>query len=180
MPAGMSSGVTQMNGLTMPPGMIMTPDMTRQQLQDMAAVDTSKVTYSAPADARGDQTLQPTVIDGVKTFDLETSIVQWNILPNVQVAAYAFNRQVPGPRIRLNEGEKVRINVKNNLPDPTSVHWHGLILPNEMDGPADVTQPPIAPGATFTYEFTPQQSGHTSTTRTLTPTVSRRGGCTAR
>jgi FtsP/CotA-like multicopper oxidase with cupredoxin domain len=159
MPAGMSTGVTQMNGLTMPPGMIMTPDMTMQQLQDMAAVDASKVTYTAPADARGDQALQPTVVVGVKTFDLEASIVQWNILPNVQVAAYAFNRQVPGPRIRLTEGEKVRINVKNNLPDPTSVHWHGLILPNEMDGPADVTQQPIAPGATFTYEFTPQQSG---------------------
>ena len=77
--------------------MIMTPDMTRQQLQDMAAVDTSKVTYSAPANARGDQTLQPTVIDGVKTFDLETSIVQWNILPNVQVAAYAFNHRCRVP-----------------------------------------------------------------------------------
>jgi FtsP/CotA-like multicopper oxidase with cupredoxin domain len=159
MPAGALAGVTQMNGLIMPPGMIMTSGLTMQQLQDMAAVDPSRVTYTAPADARGDQALQPTVVDGVKTFDLETSIIQWNILPNVQVAAYAFNKQVPGPRIHLTEGERVRINVKNNLPDPTSVHWHGLILPNAMDGPADITQQPIPPGETYTYEFTPQQSG---------------------
>ena len=54
--------------------------------------------------------------------------------------AYAFNHQVPGPRIRLTEGDHVRFNVTNHLPEPTTIHWHGLIVPNAMDGPAEITQ----------------------------------------
>ncbi|MBI2755920.1 MAG: copper oxidase [Chloroflexi bacterium] len=156
---GGAGGVTQMGGLVMPPGMIMAPGMDPQAQADMAAVDLAKIRYTAPADARGDQVLPARVENGVKVFDLETSLIRWNILPDVQVAAYAFNRQVPGPRIVITQGDRVRINVRNNLPDPTSVHWHGLILPNEMDGAADVTQPPIQPGESFTYEFTVQQAG---------------------
>lgn len=140
-PAPMSS-VTQMNGLVMPPGMIMTSDMSMEAMADMAAVDLTKIAYTAPVDARGDQTLTPKLENGVKVFNLDVSLIKWNILPNVQVAAYAFNRQVPGPRIRVTEGDHVRIVVKNNLPEPTTVHWHGMILPNNMDGPADVTQNP--------------------------------------
>ncbi len=90
---------------------------------------------------------------------LETSVIEWNILTDQPMLAYAFNQQVPGPRIRVTEGDRVRINVTNNLPETTTVHWHGLILPNEMDGPAEITQEPIAPGATFTYEFTTEQYG---------------------
>ena len=159
--AGMSgmAGVMQMDGLIMPPGMLMTPDMPREAMEDMAAVDLAQVRYTAPADARGDQALAPRVEGGVKVFDLETSLIRWNILPDVQVAAYAVNRQVPGPRLVVTQGDRVRINVTNSLPEPTSVHWHGLILPNEMDGAADVTQAPIQPGQTFPYEFTIEQAG---------------------
>ncbi len=160
MPQAQMSGLTQMNGLVMPPGMIMTQGMSPEAMKDMSAVDMSKVSYTAPADARGDQPLASSVVsDGVKVFNLDVSLIKWNILPNVQVAAYAFNRQVPGPRITVTEGDRVRIIVKNNLPEATTVHWHGLIVPNGMDGPADITQKPIEPGATFTYEFTTQQSG---------------------
>ena len=159
LPMAPISSVSQMQGLVMPPGMIMTGDTTMQQMQDMAAVDPSNVTYTAPPDARGAQPLAPTMAGDVKVFNLDVSIINWNILPNRQVAAYAFNRQVPGPLIRITEGDRVRMVVKNNLPEPTSVHWHGLIVPNAMDGPADVTQQPIQPGATFTYEFTVQQRG---------------------
>lgn len=159
LPQASMSMPTQMNGLVMPPGMIMTSGMSKEAMQDMAAVDLGKVTYTAPADARGDQPLEPRVENGVKVFNLDVSLIKWNILPYAQVAAYAFNRQVPGPRIRVTEGDRVRINVKNNLPESTTVHWHGLILPNAMDGPADITQPPIPPGGSFTYEFTTQQSG---------------------
>ena len=154
-----TSGVMQMDGLVMPPGMIMTPDMSREAMQDMAAVDLSKTRYTAPADARGDQPLEPRLENGVKTFEFDTSLIRWNILPDVQVAAYAFNHQVPGPRLVLSQGDQVRINVTNSLPEPTTVHWHGLIVPNEMDGPADVTQSPIQPGQTFRYEFTLEQAG---------------------
>lgn len=149
----------QVGGAIMPPGMIMTYDTPGQSMVDMAAVDPRAVTFTAAPDARGDQLLQPRMENGVKVFDLDVSIIRWNILPNEQVLAYAFNHQVPGPRIRVTEGDQVRINVTNHLPEPTSVHWHGLIVPNAMDGPAGITQEPIAPGETKTYEFTTQQSG---------------------
>ncbi|AFY91005.1 multicopper oxidase family protein [Chroococcidiopsis thermalis] len=157
-PTPMSS-VTQMNGLVMPPGTIMTADTSMEAMKDMAAVDLTKIAYTAPVDTRGDRTLTPKLENGVKVFNLDVSLIKWNILPDVQVAAYAFNRQIPGPRIRVTEGDRVRIEVKNNLPEPTTVHWHGMILPNNMDGPADITQKPIAPGASYTYEFAVKQAG---------------------
>mgnify|MGYP002777186661 CR=1 FL=1 len=159
LPSSPMTGVSQMSGLVMPPGMIMTPDVSMEQMEDMAAVDLTKISYTADANAVGDQVLTPTLENGVKVFNLDVSLIKWNILPDVQVAAYAFNRQVPGPRIQVTEGDRVRIIVKNNLPEPTSVHWHGIILPNNMDGPADITQAPIQPGQSYTYEFTVQQSG---------------------
>lgn len=148
-----------MAGLVMPSGMIRGVNPSVENMKDMAAVDVSQVRYTAPADARGDQPLAWQDVNGVKVFRLETSIIKWNILPDVQVAAYAYNRQVPGPRITITQGDRVRIIVKNDLPDPTSVHWHGLTLPNAMDGVADITQQPIAPGKSFTYEFTVTQWG---------------------
>ncbi len=150
---------TQMGGLVMPPGMIVTRDTSMEAMTEMAAVDLKQISYRAPAAARGDQPLASTLVNGVKEFRLETSLIEWNILPDARVAAYAFNRQVPGPRIRATEGDRVRIVVTNRLPEPTSVHWHGLILPNAMDGAAGVTQKPIAPGQSFTYEFTLEQAG---------------------
>ena len=146
-------------GAIMPPGMIMLRDTPGGAMRDMSAIDPRKVTYTAPVNARGDQTLQPRIENGVKVFDLTTSVIKWSILPTKQVMAYAFNQQVPGPRIRITEGDRVRINVTNNLPESTTVHWHGLVVPNNMDGPAFVTQLPIEPGQTFTYEYTAQQAG---------------------
>jgi uncharacterized cupredoxin-like copper-binding protein len=153
------STVSQMNGLVMPPGMIMTPDVSMDAMADMAAVDLTKITYTAPADRQGDEILTPKLENGVKVFNLDVSLIKWNILPGTQVAAYAFNQQVPGPRIQVTEGDRIRMIVKNNLPEPTTVHWHGMILPNNMDGPADVTQKAIAPGESYTYEFTVKQAG---------------------
>lgn len=146
-------------GAIMPPGMVMTRDTPGEAMREMAAVDPGEVGYEAPADARGDQPLEPRIEDGVKVFDLNVSVIEWNILPGERVMAYAFNEQVPGPRIRVTEGDQVRINVTNDLPEETSVHWHGLILPNEMDGAADVTQEPIGPGESYAYEFTAGQQG---------------------
>ena len=162
---------TRMGDLVMPPGMIMTSGTSLGAMQDMAAVDLSKVSYTAPPTARGDQPLTPRLVNGVKVFALETSLINWNILPGVQVAAYAVNRQVPGPRIHLTEGDRVRFVVKNALPEATTIHWHGLAVPNNMDGAGSVTQKPIPPGGSFTYEFTVRQAGtffyhsHTSVDR---------------
>lgn len=143
----------------MPPGMIMGWDTPADAMLDMAAVHPRQVGFTAASDARGDQTLQPHIENGVKVFDLDVSVIRWNILPDRQVEAFAFNHQIPGPRIHVTEGDQVRINVTNHLPDSTTVHWHGLIVPNAMDGPANVTQKPIAPGANYAYEFTTEQSG---------------------
>jgi hypothetical protein len=67
-------------------------------------------------------------------LELDTSVIRWTILPAMTVDAYAFNAQIPGPRIHFQQGGRVRINITNHLPESTTVHWHGLILPNIMDG----------------------------------------------
>ncbi len=147
------------DGAIMPPGMINTFDLPGEAMKDMAAVKPRQVTFEAAPDAKGDRVLQPRIENGVKIFDIEASIIRWNILPDVAVEAYAYNRQIPGPRLQLTEGDHVRINFRNALPESTTVHWHGLIVPNEMDGPANVTQKPVPPGGTYTYEFDVGQSG---------------------
>lgn len=144
---------------TLPAGMVMSTTQTTESMNEMAAVDPTKISYNARVNARGDLLLQPQKEGGVKVFHLEASIIRWHILPGTTVAAYAYNKQVPGPLIRIKQGDRIRIIVKNNLPEDTSVHWHGLILPNNMDGVPPLTQPAIGPGHTFTYQFTPRQSG---------------------
>ncbi|MDQ6767624.1 MAG: copper oxidase, partial [Candidatus Eremiobacteraeota bacterium] len=130
-----------------------------EQMADMQAVDERAVSYDAPSDAQGDKELQPQIENGVKVFHLTASVIRWFILPGRTALAYAYNHQVPGPRIHVHQGDHVRILVRNLLPEPTTVHWHGLIVPNGMDGAADVTQKPIMPGQMFTYDFTLRQSG---------------------
>ena len=149
----------EVRGAIMPPGMIMTQETPAAAMLDMAAVDPRDVSASYGLEKHGAQVLVPRIENGVKVFDLETSVVRWQILPAIFVNAYAFNGQVPGPTLRFRQGDRVRINVTNRLPETTTVHWHGLILPNVMDGPANVTQAPIENGDMYRYEFTAVQSG---------------------
>lgn len=72
---------------------------------------------------------------------------------------WCYGGQIPGPELRVRQGEPVRIVVENKLDEDTTVHWHGIRLPNAMDGVPGLTQPPIKPGARFTYEFTPPDAG---------------------
>ncbi|MCF6101391.1 DUF4396 domain-containing protein [Mesorhizobium muleiense] len=146
-------------GAIMPPGMIMDRDTPAAAMLDMAAVHPRLITASHGLEVRGDRELEARMENGVKVFDLETSVIRWAILPDVKVDAYAINGQVPGPRLHIRQGDRVRINVTNRLPESTTIHWHGLILPNEMDGPAEITQEPIPPGGSYRYEFTAGQSG---------------------
>lgn len=146
-------------GSIMPPGMITTPETPADAMRDMAAADPRLATFTAPVAARGDQALAPRIENGVKVFDLDASVIRWNILPGTQVTAYAINRQVPGPRLELTEGDHVRINFTNHLPEPATMHWHGLIVPNRMDGPGNITQAPVPPGGRYVYEYVVQQSG---------------------
>ncbi|TCP27801.1 multicopper oxidase [Scopulibacillus darangshiensis] len=100
------------------------------------------------------------VKDGVKTFHLTAEPVKQEVSKGVYMKAWGYNGGTPGPTIVTHKGDKVRIVVKNNLDVPTSVHWHGLIVPNKMDGvPGVENSPKIKPGDTFTYEFTVKQVG---------------------
>lgn len=146
-------------GAIMPPGMVMTRDTPGRAMRDMSAINPDLAAYTAPVSARGDRPLTPHIEGGVKVFELETSVINWNILTNERVRAYAFNHQVPGPRIEITQGDRVSIHVTNHLPESTTVHWHGLVVPNRMDGPAEITQQPIRPGGSFTYSFTATQAG---------------------
>lgn len=152
-------GAKDVGGVVMPPGMIMDFDTPADAMRDMAAVHPRNVSAIAPAGARGDQVLEPRIEDGIRVFDLTSSVIRWNILQGETVEAYAYNGQIPGPRLTLTEGERIRINYTNNLPEPSTIHWHGLIVPNEMDGPAQIVQKPVPPGGSFTYEYTVRQSG---------------------
>ncbi|MFL5593073.1 MAG: DUF4396 domain-containing protein [Gemmatimonadaceae bacterium] len=149
----------EVRGAIMPPGMIMTPETPPDAMRDMAAADRRLVTYRAPASAKGDRMLAPRIENGIKIFDLDASVIRWNILPRTQVTAYAINQQVPGPRLELTEGDRVRINFTNHLPEPATMHWHGLVVPNRMDGPGYITQDPVLPGGRYTYEYVVQQAG---------------------
>ena len=151
--------VRDVGGRIMPRGMIMDRDTPAAAMRDMSAVHPRYYTAKYDLDARGDRELSPRLENGVKVFDLEASVIRWRILPGIDVGAFAFNGQVPGPRLRFRQGDRVRINVTNRLPESTTVHWHGLILPNVMDGPAEVTQKPIQNGEVYRYEFTAVQSG---------------------
>jgi FtsP/CotA-like multicopper oxidase with cupredoxin domain len=149
----------EVGGLIMPRGMIMDRDTPADAMRDMSYADPRKSTTTYLIDAAGDQELPFRMDNGVKVFELTASPVRWTILPGIIVDAYAYNGQIPGPRIHIRQGDRVRIDVHNRLPEKTTVHWHGLILPNQMDGPAEITQPPILPGGSYRYEFTATQHG---------------------
>jgi plastocyanin len=102
----------------------------------------------------GNQLLAPKVsADGTKEFDLTAKIIDWEVSPGKIVKAWAYNGQVPGPWIKVAVGDKVRIVLKNDLPQSTAIHFHGLEVPMAMDGVPFITQPPVLPGKSFTYEF---------------------------
>jgi FtsP/CotA-like multicopper oxidase with cupredoxin domain len=99
------------------------------------------------------------IVDGVKVFHLVQEEVDHEFAPGMRAKCWGFNGRVHGPTIEAAEGDRVRIYVTNNLPAPSSIHWHGILLPNGMDGVGGLTQKNIQPGETFRYEFTLRQHG---------------------
>jgi FtsP/CotA-like multicopper oxidase with cupredoxin domain len=110
--------------------------------------------FPARTDGKGNQLLAPKLVGGVKVFELTARETQWEVAPGQIVKAMAYNSQVPGPQIRVREGDRVKIVLHNELDQSTAMHFHGLELPNDQDGVPFITQPPIKPGESFTYEFT--------------------------
>ena len=97
--------------------------------------------------------------DERRTIHLEAREVKWELAPGKRINAMAYNGEVPGPTIRAREGERLRVVLKNALSEPTTVHWHGVDVPNAMDGVPGVTQRAVLPGETFTYEFEARLAG---------------------
>lgn len=89
----------------------------------------------------------------LREFTLTAQEVDWEIMPGTVVKAWTFNGTMPGPELRATEGDLVRVTLNNTLPVPTTIHWHGIDVPNGMDGVPGVTQEAVPPGGSFTYEF---------------------------
>jgi FtsP/CotA-like multicopper oxidase with cupredoxin domain len=97
--------------------------------------------------------------DGWKEFHLVAEPVRRQMAPGMTAQLWGYNGQSPGPTIECVEGDKLRIFVTNKLPEHTTIHWHGILLPNGMDGVGGLTQPQIPVGKTFVYEFQMKKSG---------------------
>ncbi|OJX76876.1 MAG: copper oxidase [Mesorhizobium sp. 65-26] len=104
-------------------------------------------------------TLPHRMNNGVKEFHLVAEPVEREMAPGMTAYLWGYNGQSPGPTIEAVEGDRVRIFVTNRLPEHTTIHWHGMILPSGMDGVGGLTQPHIQPGKTFVYEFDLVKSG---------------------
>ena len=108
----------------------------------------------------GNQPLEPRIDGDTKVFELTIDEIEHRIdALKEPVKALGYNGIWPGPRLTVVEGDPVRAVFKNNLPESTGVHFHGQRLPNAMDGVPHVTQEPIEPGASFTYEFVARTPG---------------------
>ena len=130
-----------------------TPTTMNWQQMDKNMADVA-AQFPAKTAGHGGDRMAPTILaDGTKEFDLEAKIVKWEVSPGKLVDAWTYNGVVPAPEIHVIDGDKVRLVLTNHLPESTSLHLHGVRVPNAMDGVDPFTQPPIAPGGTFTYEF---------------------------
>ncbi len=136
------------------------PTSPRAKADEMDAMHEKGIkAFPAKTEGKGNLVMAPKVVDAVKVFELTASVLQWETEPGKRVTAWAYNKQVPGPQIRVTEGDRVRVILKNDLPESTALHFHGVLVPNDQDGVPFITQPPIKPGETFTYEFTAKNPG---------------------
>ncbi len=123
---------------------------------------------AAPAPARsgagrvvtpGGAALHGRLVGGVKVYHLTAEPVAHSFAPGLTGQCWGYNGRVHGPTIEAMEGDRVRVYVTNKLPAPTTIHWHGVLLPNGMNGVGGLNQPTIKPGETFVYEWTFRQHG---------------------
>jgi FtsP/CotA-like multicopper oxidase with cupredoxin domain len=95
----------------------------------------------------------------VREFELVAAPASVPLIDGRMMEVWAYNGRVPGPTLRVRLGETLRVRFTNRLPQATTIHWHGVRVPNAMDGVPGVTQPPVEPGGTFVYEFAPKDAG---------------------
>lgn len=95
----------------------------------------------------------------IRAFDIVAAPAEVALVDGKLLKVWAYNGQVPGPTIRIKLGDTLRVRFTNNLPQETTIHWHGVRVPNAMDGVPYLTQKPVRPGESFVYEFTPKDAG---------------------
>ena len=95
----------------------------------------------------------------LRDFTLIAQEVDWELMPGTTVRAWTYNGTMPGPELRVTEGDLVRVTLVNRLPVPTTIHWHGVDVPTHMDGVPGLSQPAVQSGETFVYEFTATNPG---------------------
>ena len=128
--------------------------------EQMVAGHTAGVkAFPAETEAMGNQVLEPTRDGDVKVFELTADEISWEVAPGEFKDGMAYNGQIPGPRIEASLGDRIRIVLHNELDVPTAIHSHGLVLPAAMDGVPGLTQDPVMPGESFTYEYRLRNSG---------------------
>jgi uncharacterized cupredoxin-like copper-binding protein len=133
-------------------------ERTAEEMRDIDAAVTAE--FPAETEGKGNVILEPTIgEDGVLEWELTASVIQWETEPGTVLEAYAYNGMVPGPQLRAEVGDRVRIILHNELPEPTTMHSHGLFVPPDMDGVPVIGQPAIMPGETFVYEYTLRNAG---------------------
>src|SRR5688572_4140910 len=131
---------------------------TAEETRDIDAAVTAQ--FPADTEGQGNVILEPEVQDdGVLQWELTASVIEWETEPGTVVEAYAYNGMVPGPQLRAEVGDTVRIILHNELPEPTTIHSHGLFVPPDMDGVPVISQPAVMPGETFVYEYTLRNAG---------------------
>jgi uncharacterized cupredoxin-like copper-binding protein len=145
-------------GASMPGAdMSSTSSMTAEQMDK--AMNDSISAFPAKTEGLGAQVLAPTVLpDGTKRFELTAAMTKWEVSPGKTVDAMTYNGTVPGPTMKVDPGDRVQVVLHNKLPESTSIHFHGLLTPNSMDGTTDITQVPVRSGEDFTYEWTVQST----------------------
>lgn len=115
--------------------------------------------FPAKTEGLGGQPMTPRIVGGVKVFELTADETKWEVSPGDVRDAMAFNGQVPAPQIRVKQGDKVRVVLQNDLEESTSIHFHGVNVPNSEDGVAGLTEDITKPGGSHTYEFVAPNSG---------------------
>jgi FtsP/CotA-like multicopper oxidase with cupredoxin domain len=154
--AGQASDTAAAGTTDTMPGMdmsSMTPEQIDQAMKDSIGA------FPAKTEGVGAQLLAPTVLpDGTKQFELTAAVTKWEVSPGKIVDAMTYNGTVPGPTIKVDPGDHIKVILHNKMPQSTSIHFHGLITPNAMDGTTVVTQDAVKSGEDFTYEWTVQST----------------------
>lgn len=126
---------------------------------ELSVAETQNITEILESEFKGAYPEKILPTGELREFEVVAKQSMWFIVPPYTTSVWAYNGTIPGPVIRIRLGDTLKLTLKNELSQPTTVHWHGVRVPNAMDGVPGVTQPPIQPGSSFTYQFTPKDAG---------------------